>query len=86
MTYKIYKKDKMRSNQATFIANELRTPQNVVSMFSRYNFRPPAYATVEKWFQRKTVPSSALFVILALIELEQGGALSLTRYVSQGEQ
>lgn len=71
----------LRSNQRDFIVQELRTPQNVVAMFTRYGIDPPGYAAVEKWFQRGKVPSEWMFQILALMELEQGRPVSLMRYV-----
>lgn len=71
----------MPSSQRDFITSELRTPQNVLAMFTRYGFTPPGHAAVEKWFQREKIPSEWMFKILALIELDQGRPVSLTRYI-----
>lgn len=71
----------MYSQQRCFIESELRTVQNVLAIFTRYGFTPPGNAAVEKWFQRGKIPSEWMFKILALIELDQGKPVSLTRYV-----
>lgn len=72
----------MRSDQRAFLKKELLTPQNVLALFSRYGFLPPSYTTVEKWFQRGKIPSAWLFVILAIMELEQGQPVSVSKYIA----
>jgi len=38
-------------------------------------------STVEKWFQRKSVPGEWLAVLLCLLELERGEPVRLAKYL-----
>lgn len=66
-----------------FLTGEFGTAHNVLSLFSRYGLEGPATSVVEKWFQRSSVPSTWLPVIISLLELEHGRA-PISKYLRGG--
>lgn len=65
----------------SFLTRELVGPQSVLALFSAYRLRVPKVSTVEKWFQRKSVPGEWLAVLLCLLELERGEPVRLAKYL-----
>jgi hypothetical protein len=64
-----------------FLTEQFSSPQNILVMFNAYGMRPPNLAAVEKWFQRRSVPSEYLPMLICILELEKGGPVGLARYV-----
>lgn len=74
-------------DEKKFLTEELGTRDKVLGLFSAYGVDGPMPAAVEKWFQRSSIPSAWLPVVLVLLELENGRPLSLGKYVSvSGEE
>lgn len=42
---------------------------------------PPGASTVEKWFQRESIPSGWAMRLLGYLELEYGSPVSLKKYL-----
>ena len=64
-----------------FLADHFRDADGVVGLFNAFRMDIPPRDTVRKWFERGTIPSSWLPMLLAVAELENGKPISLTRYV-----
>jgi hypothetical protein len=64
-----------------FLDERFQTPRGLLAFLSAYNAPLPNAAAVEKWFQRKTVPSEWFAVLLAYLELEEGCPLSITAFL-----
>jgi hypothetical protein len=69
----------------SFLTRELVGPPNVLALFSAYKLRIPKVSTVEKWFQRKSLPGEWLALILCILELERGEPVRLAKYLIEGE-
>lgn len=53
-----------------------------LSAFVRaFGYEPPKAETVYKWFQRGSIPGEWFPVLLALLELEKGNAVSVSPYL-----
>ena len=65
----------------SFLTRELVGPQNVLALFSAYRIRVPKVSTVEKWFQRKSVPGEWLALLLCVLEIERGEPVRLAKYL-----
>lgn len=72
-------------NGKAFLTATFPEHQNVPTLFCQYGFQPPNVAAVSKWFQRGNVPGPWLAMILALLELEQGAPVSISRFIVMGE-
>lgn len=66
-----------------FLVENFQTVQGVMAFLRAYNAPMPNLKTVEKWFQRQSVPSEWLPVLLAYLELDRGGPVSLTKYLGE---
>lgn len=64
-----------------FLLQYFQTPKGLLAFLSAYNAPLPGAAAVEKWFQRKTVPSEWFAVLLAYLELEEGHPPSLVTFL-----
>ncbi len=67
-----------------FLRENFKSPPDLVAFAFRYGaggLREPA---VDKWFRRGSIPSDWLPVLLALLEIDRGGPVSLVPYLSEG--
>jgi hypothetical protein len=64
-----------------FLIENFQTVQGLLAFLRAYNAPLPNMKTVEKWFQRQSVPSEWLPVLLAYLEIDRGGPISLVAYL-----
>jgi len=64
-----------------FLEEHFRDADGVVGLLGAYNLTPPRANTVQKWFQRGSVPSEWLPLLLCVLELENGSAIQIAKYV-----
>ncbi len=64
-----------------FLVENFQTVQGVMAFLRAYNAPLPNTKAVEKWFQRQSVPSEWLPVLLAYLELDRGEPVSLIIYL-----
>lgn len=64
-----------------FLADHFTNAAGVVAFVRIYTHDAPSEAAVEKWFSRETVPAGWLPLLLAYLELDRGGPVSLKRYL-----
>lgn len=69
-----------------FLHDRFKNPPGVVAFVAAYRVTPPTLSATEKWFQRGVIPGDWLPVLLALIEVENGGPVSMAEYVEMGER
>lgn len=74
----------MRFAASRFLTDRFQTATGVVRLFDSYRAGRLAEASVQKWFTRNSIPSRLLPVMLALLELETGKPVSLTKYLDGG--
>lgn len=65
----------------TFLIEKFGSVQGLLSFLRAYNAPLPGAESVEKWFQRQSIPSNWLPVLLAYLEIEHGGPVSLAKYL-----
>ena len=65
-----------------FLVDNFATVQGLISFLRAYGVALPKFSAVEKWFQRESIPSDWLPVLLAYLELDQGKPVSLTPYLA----
>jgi hypothetical protein len=66
-----------------FMSDHFRDPDGVVGLFNAFRMDIPPRDTVRKWFERGTIPSSWLPMLIVVAELEAGRPVSLARYVGE---
>lgn len=76
----------MRFNGILFLTKEVGTAQAVLALFTAFRIEAPKLATIEKWFQRGSIPGGWLAMILAILELEKGSPVQMTKYIEKGRQ
>lgn len=64
-----------------FLDENFRDADGLVGTFHAYGLSVPPKDTVRKWFVRATIPSEWFPMIVAVLELENGKAISLTPYL-----
>ena len=64
-----------------FLVENFQTVQGLLAFLRAYNAPMPNMKTVEKWFQRQSVPSEWFAVLLAYLEIDRGGPVSLIKYL-----
>lgn len=64
-----------------FLVDHFSAPKGVISFLDAYGAALPKEPTVEKWFQRGSIPSEWLPVLLAYLEIDRGGPVSLIAYL-----
>lgn len=69
-----------------FLKENFLRPQNVLAMFRIYDVASPSLSAVEKWFQRGTIPGEHFPVLLALLEIERGGPVGVSGYLTGGRE
>jgi hypothetical protein len=65
----------------TFLLEKFGSVQGLLSFLRAYNAPLPGAASVEKWFSRESIPSTWLPVLLAYLEIDNGGPISITKYL-----
>lgn len=64
-----------------FLKEQFANPQKVLSLFAFYGLSAPTLSAVEKWFSRGSIPGDAFPVLIAILELERGAPVSVTKYL-----
>lgn len=65
-----------------FLTDKFGTVQGLISFLRAYKVAPlPNDRAVQKWFQRASIPSDWLPVLLAYLEIDRGGPISLIPYL-----
>lgn len=64
-----------------FLRDHFRDPDGVVGVFNSFRLDIPPKDTVRKWFERGTIPSPWFAMLVAVLELEKGRPISLSRYI-----
>jgi hypothetical protein len=64
-----------------FLDDNFQTVQGLLAFLRAYSAPMPNLKTVEKWFQRQSIPSEWLPVLLAYLEIDRGGPISLVAYL-----
>jgi hypothetical protein len=64
-----------------FLVDHFQTVQGVVSFLGAYDAPLPNAAAVQKWFERGSIPSDWLPLLLCYLEIENGTPVSLRGYV-----
>ncbi len=67
-----------------FLTERFGSPKNVLVLFTAYGVDAPSAAAVEKWFQRRSVPSEYLPIMACIVELESGEPVRFAQYLRQG--
>ena len=73
-------------NFSKFLEDKFQTSPRLVAFLNAYGAPAPAVATADKWFQRSSIPSEWLPVLLAYLEIEEGSPVSLKPYVGGNNQ
>lgn len=64
-----------------FLIKSFGNPQGLMSFLRAYNVAAPELAAVQKWFTRGSVPAAWLPVLLAYLEVDRGGPVSLISFI-----
>lgn len=64
-----------------FLADHFHSVQGVVSFLGAYDAPLPKAPAVQKWFERGSIPSDWLPVLLCYLEIENGAPVSLKVYL-----
>lgn len=75
----------MEFDTKRFLTEHAGTPHGVLALFSAYGIDPPGFDAVEKWFQRRSIPSAWFPIVLCLVELENGKPTRLAGYLHSGK-
>lgn len=62
----------MKFQARRFLEEHFHTPQNAIARLKAYGMQAPQGAAASKWFQRNSVPSDYLPLLLAVVEIERG--------------
>lgn len=68
-------------NAKLFLRETCGSPAQVHAFVASWKFAPPKLEAIKKWFTRGQISAEWLPVLLVLVELENGQAVSLARYV-----
>ena len=64
-----------------FLLEKFGSVQGLLSFLRTYSAPLPGAKAVEKWFQRESIPSEWLPVLLCYLELDNGAPISLAPYL-----
>lgn len=67
-----------------FLNDQFKSKEELICLVGAYGLKPPSTAAVTKWWQRDCVSGDWFPVLLAVLELEHGVAVSIANYVSFG--
>jgi len=84
--YKMRHTVEMRLNGIFFLTSEVGGVQSVLALFRSYGLEAPQEHAVQKWYQRGNIPGNWLALILGLLEIERGVAVSLIKYITWGNR
>lgn len=73
-------------NAAKFLQDRFTTPDGVIGLFHAYGLEYPNREQVRKWFERSSIPSEWLPLLLTLLELDMGEPVRLAQYLSVGRK
>ena len=87
-TYNRHTTDNTMFEIEAFLRDHFPDPDAVVGLLNAWRLPAPKIEAVRKWFPRKSVPAEWLPLLIAVLELENGSPISLTRYVrgAQGHE
>lgn len=64
-----------------FLTDHFGNPPGLLSFLGAYQAPTPKLAAADKWFQRASVPSEWLPVVLSYLEIDNGAPISLIPYL-----
>ncbi len=67
-----------------FLKENFRDADAIIALLAAYSLKSPTQEAAKKWFQRGSIPSEWLPVLICVLELEQGKPVGLSRYLSVG--
>ena len=67
-----------------FLQHYFCNAPGLVAFVTAFGHTPPSATAAEKWFQRNSIPSEWLPVLLALLELDNGEPVRLVGYLRAG--
>lgn len=67
-------------NAAKFLTDKWASPTHLLAFARTYGVSYK-FQTVYRWFERESIPSDVLPVLLALLELETGQPVSIAKYL-----
>jgi hypothetical protein len=67
-----------------FLQDQFTDADGVLGMLSAYGLPNPPRDTARKWFQRRSVPSEWLPLLICAAELEQGAPVRMAAYIDLG--
>ena len=70
----------MRFDFERFLRDQFRSPSELSAFLRAFRAPHPGDAVLQKWFQRRSVPSVWLTVLIAYKEIDDGAPLSLLTY------
>ena len=66
-----------------FLVDYFGNPPGLLSFLRAYQAPMPNQAAADKWFQRASVPSEWLPVVLSYLEIDNGSPVSLIPYLGE---
>lgn len=70
----------------TFLIERFGNVQGLLSFLRAYDAPLPGAPAVEKWFQRESIPSEWLPILLSYLEIEKGAPVSLVSYLGDSRR
>lgn len=67
-----------------FLVDHFKNPPGLLAFLGAYRAPTPESAAAQKWFQRGSVPSDWLPVVLSYLEIDNGAPISLIPYLEVG--
>lgn len=67
-----------------FLRDFFRGPAELVAFVRSYGFDPPRDDTALKWFRRQTLPAPWGYFLIALLEIDRGAPVSISKYIGGG--
>lgn len=71
-------------NYLDFLQENFKNPPGLVAFCSAYGLHCKL-ATIEKWFQRNSISSEWLPILLVLLELDRGQPVRLAKYMEKSD-
>lgn len=69
-----------------FLVENFKNPPGLLAFLSAYAAPTPTREAATKWFQRSSVPSDWLPVVLSYMEIDNGSPISLVPYLTGGDR
>ena len=66
-----------------FLTDKFKDANGLVAFLHAYGAEAPPVGTVVKWFQRSSIPSDWLPVLLAYVEIDEGKPISVIDYITK---